>query len=64
MRSVGRRNSSHEGYVVCEVHVCVLIRFHFPRITTHLLRVLRPDERRRQIVDFRKLHGLCAVAGS
>ena len=38
------------------MHVCVLIRFHFPRITTHLLRLLRPDERRRQTRDFHKLH--------
>ena len=41
------------------MHVCVLIRFHFPRITTHLLRLLRllhPDERRRQTLDFHKLH--------
>jgi hypothetical protein len=33
-----------------------LIRFHFPRITTHLLRVFRPDERRRQSLDCHKLH--------
>ena len=39
------------------MHVCVLIRFHFPRITTHLLlRLLHPDERRRQTRDFHKLH--------
>ena len=41
------------------MHVCVLIRFHFPRITTHLLRLLRllrPDERRRQTRDLHKLH--------
>ena len=38
------------------MHVCVLIRFHFPRITTHLLRLLHPDERRRQTLDFHKLH--------
>jgi len=38
------------------LHVCVLIRFHFPRITTHLLRLLHPDERRRQTRDFHKLH--------
>ena len=38
------------------MHVCVLIRFHFPRITTHLLRLLRHDERRRQTLDLHKLH--------
>ena len=40
------------------MHVCVLIRFHFPRITTHLLRLrlLHPDERRRQTRDSHKLH--------
>ena len=38
------------------MHVCVLIRFHFPRIMTHLLHVLRPDERRRQTIDCHKLH--------
>ena len=39
------------------MHVCVLIRFHFPRIATHLsLRLLRPDERTRQTLDFHKLH--------
>lgn len=38
------------------MHVCVLIRFHFPRITTHLLRLLHPDERRRQTLDCHKLH--------
>ena len=38
------------------MHVCVLIRFHFPRITTHLLRLLHPDERRRQTLDSHKLH--------
>ena len=38
------------------MHVCVLIRFHFPRITTHLLRLFLPDERRRQTLDSHKLH--------
>ena len=44
------------------MHVCVLIRFHFPRITTHLLRLLRPDERTRQTRDFHKLHLWCVAA--
>ncbi len=44
------------------MHVCVLIRFHFPRITTHLLRLLRPDERRRQTLDCHKLHLWWAAA--
>jgi hypothetical protein len=34
------------------LHVCVLIRFHFPSITTHLLlRLLHLDERMRQTLD-------------
>ncbi len=46
------------------MHVCVLIRFHFPRIMTHLLRLrlLQPDERRRQTPNFHKLHLWWAAA--
>ena len=44
------------------MHVCVLIRFHFPRITTHLLRLLCPDERTRQTLDLHKLHLWCVAA--
>ena len=39
------------------LQVCVLIRFHFPRISTHLLRPLHVDKRGRQPFDFHKLHG-------
>ena len=43
------------------MHVSVLIRLHFPRITTHLLRLLRPDKRRRQTVGFNELHAWCVA---
>ena len=43
------------------LQVCVLIRFHFPRISTHLLRPLHVDKRGRQPFDFHKLHAGSAV---
>jgi hypothetical protein len=43
------------------LQVCVLIRFHFPRISTHLLRPLDVDKQGRQPFDFHKLHARSTV---